>query len=57
MGRKKPEKKSEKIERIREREWMKEKKTSFSLDAPYTGYKKPFIGFTIWTPITHFKDE
>ena len=39
MGRKKPEKKSEKIERIREREWMKEKKTSFSLDAPYTSIR------------------
>ena len=59
-GRKKSKKKS--VERMKEienkRERMKGRvKASFSLDAPYMGYKKPFIGFIIWTPITHLKDE
>ena len=49
-GRKKSKKKS--VERMKEienkRERMKGRvKASFSLDAPYMGCKKPFIGFTI----------
>ena len=46
------------------REWKKERERmrgreflSFSRDAAYIGCKKPFIGFIIWTPITHLKDE
>ena len=29
----------------------------FAWDASDMGCKKPFIGFTIWTLITHLKDE
>ena len=46
------------------REWKKERERmrgikflSFSWDASYMGCMKPFIGFIIWTPITHIKDE
>ena len=49
-GRKKSKKRS--VERMKEienkRERMKGRvKASFSLDAPYMRFKKPFIGFTI----------
>ena len=45
------------------RKWKKERENerkSFSFffsGCSYMGCKKPFIGFIIWTPITHLKDE
>ena len=52
----------EREEEIKEKCWENERKRgreflSFSRDAPYMGCKKHFIGFRIWTPITHLKDE
>ena len=57
IWKKESKKRIEKVkEREREREW-EEELSSFSRDALTWGGKKPFIGFIIWTPITHLKDE
>ena len=49
------------IEKVKEREREREnERKNFSLffsGCFYMGCKKPFIGFIIWTPITHLKDE
>ena len=43
-------------EKEREREWEEELFFLFS-GCSHMGCKKSFIGFIIWTPITHLKDE
>ena len=55
-GRKKSNKRN--VERMKERERKRIREyLYFAHDASYMGCKKPFIGFRIWTPITHLKDE
>ena len=57
IWKKESKKRIEKVkERERKREW-EEELSFFSRDALTWGSKKPFIGFIIWTPITHLKDE
>ena len=53
----KEEKCWENEERENKRKNKRKSESFFSLDATYMGCKKPFIGFTLWTPITHLKDE
>ena len=50
---------NKRIEKVKEREWERMRGRAFFLsrdDFTWEG-KKPFIGFIIWTPITHLKDE